>query len=69
MIWVRLAVTIFVAAILAIVAVGWQWTGANQPPTGALASRIVLGLAAVAALIALVSVWRGQPSSSRRSHA
>ena len=66
--WIRLAVTVFVAAIVAIVIVGWQWTGANQPPAGALASRVVLGVSALAALVGLVTVWRWRPSSSRRSH-
>lgn len=55
---VRILVTVFVAAILTATIVGWIWTGAHQPPAGAFASRIVLGLAALSGVVALVAVWR-----------
>lgn len=61
MIWVRMSVTVFVAAILAIVVLGWTWTGANQPPAGALASRVVFTMTALAALVCVVKVWRWRP--------
>jgi membrane protein YdbS with pleckstrin-like domain len=70
MIWVRMGVTVFVAAILTIVVMGWSWTGANQPPAGAFASRIVFTITALAALVCVVKVWRWRPadrvSSSHR---
>lgn len=56
MIWVRMGVTVFVAAILTIVVMGWSWTGANQPPAGAFASRIVFTITALAALVCVVKV-------------
>ena len=58
----RIFVTVFVLAIFAAVVLGWQWTGANQPPAGALASRVVFTVAAVAGLVALIAVWRPNPS-------
>ncbi len=64
MTWVKIGVTVFVAAIFAIVAMGWVWTGANQPPAGALASRIVFVITALAGLVGLVAVWRWHPSAS-----
>lgn len=55
---VRILVTIFVAVILAAATMGWMWTGANQPPAGAMASRVVLTISALAGVVALVAVWR-----------
>ena len=66
MIWVRMGVTVFAAAILAIVMLGWTWTAANQPPTAALASRIVFTVTALAAIVCVVKVWRWRPSASSR---
>jgi hypothetical protein len=55
---VRVLVTIFVLAILTATGFGWFWTAANQPPAGAMASRIVLGIAALAGVGALIAVWK-----------
>lgn len=55
---VRILVTLFVAAILAAAAAGWVWTGQHQPPAGAMASRVVLSISAIAGLVALIAVWR-----------
>lgn len=60
----RIFVTIFVFAIFAAVVLGWQWTGANQPPAGAFASRIVLAIAAISGLVALIAVWRPNPTGA-----
>ena len=67
MIWVRMCVTVFVAAIFAVVIMGWVWTGANQPPAGALASRILFTIVALAGLVGLIAVWRWDPSASGAS--
>jgi hypothetical protein len=58
---VRILVTLFVAAILAATIAGWVWTGQHQPPAGAIASRVVLGISALAGLVALIVVWRPNP--------
>lgn len=60
----RIFVTAFVLAIFTAVFLGWQWTGANQPPAGALASRIVFTIAAISGVIALIAIWRPNPSGS-----
>lgn len=62
---VRTLVTVFVMAILLAVVVGWQWTGQNQPPAGAMASRIVLALSALSGCVALVAVWRSNGARGR----
>jgi hypothetical protein len=59
---VRILVTLFVAAILAATVAGWVWTGQHQPPAGAIASRVVLSISAIAGLVALVVVWRPHPA-------
>lgn len=61
---VRILVTLFVAAILAATIAGWVWTGQHQPPAGAIASRVVLSISAIAGLVALVVVWRPHPSGT-----
>lgn len=65
---VRILVTVFVVAIITATVVGWVWTGQHQPPAGAMASRVVLSMSALAALIALIAVWRPNPSGSSSSH-
>ena len=55
---VRIAITAFSLIVLYLTFVGFAWTGANQPPAAALASRIVLGISGLFALVALVVIWR-----------
>ena len=61
---VRILITLFVGAILAATIAGWVWTGQHQPPAGAIASRVVLGLSAIAGLVALIVVWRRNSSGT-----
>jgi membrane protein YdbS with pleckstrin-like domain len=56
---VRIAITVFVVALLGIVALGWIWTNTHQPPPLRIASHVVLSLAALAGLFALAKIWRG----------
>jgi hypothetical protein len=58
---VRIAISVFVLALLTITALGWVWTGRHQPPAQALASHIVLGISAIFGVIALIAVWRANP--------
>lgn len=62
---VRTLVTVFVLVILFAVVVGWQWTGQNQPPAGAMASRVVLAISALSGLVALIAVWRPNRARGR----
>jgi hypothetical protein len=55
---VRIAITAFTLIVLYLTAVGFEWTGANQPPAAALASRVVLGISGLFAVIALIVIWR-----------
>ena len=60
---VRIVITVFVAALLATIALGWVWTSSNQPPPLSTASHVVLGIAGLAGIGALVKIW-----SSGRPH-
>ena len=62
---VRVLITLFVLLLLTIVGLGWAWTAGNQPPPLRMASHIVLGIAAGAGILALVTIWRGQTPSRR----
>lgn len=55
---VRIAITVFVLALLAIVTLGWVWTGSHQPPPLRTASHVVLAVAALAGTFALARIWR-----------
>jgi hypothetical protein len=55
---VRIAITAFTLIVLYLTFVGFTWTGANQAPAAALASRIVLGISGLFAVVALVVIWR-----------
>lgn len=54
---VRIVITMFVCALLAIVALGWVWTTTHQPPALATAAHTVLTTAAVAGVFALAKIW------------
>ena len=58
---VRILISLFIALLITVSAVGWIWTGAHQPADQAAASRVVLALAMVAGVIGLVALWRGHP--------
>jgi hypothetical protein len=55
---VRVAITLFVLALLGTVTLGWIWTTTHQPPPLRTASHLVLGIAAVAGIFALAKIWR-----------
>jgi hypothetical protein len=55
---VRLAITLLILVLVAVSVLGWIWTGAHQTAAQAFASRLVLTIAALAALIGLVAIWR-----------
>ena len=55
---VRIAITLFVLALLATVTLGWIWTTAHQPPALRTASHLVLSVAALAGIFALAKIWR-----------
>lgn len=54
---IRLALTLFVLALLVLSGMGWVWTGVHQPLPQAVASRAVLALGALAACVGLVAIW------------
>jgi hypothetical protein len=58
---VRALISLFIAVLITVSAVGWIWTGAHQTADQALASRLVLTLGAVAGLVGLLALWRGRP--------
>ena len=62
---IRLTITVFLLALMSAAAMGWMWAGANQPPAGAMASRVVLTISALAGVVALVAIWRWRPPASR----
>jgi len=55
---IRIAISVFIFALLALSAMGWLWTGANQPPGLMVAGRTVLALGALAGVVGLVAIWR-----------
>jgi membrane protein YdbS with pleckstrin-like domain len=59
---VRVLITFFVVLLIALVGLGWMWTGSHQPPALRHASHVVLALAACAGIFGLARIWR--PSRS-----
>ena len=55
---VRVAITFFLVVLLAVVTMGWIWTGSHQPPPLRTASHMVLAIAAFAGIFALARIWR-----------
>jgi len=55
---IRLVASGFIIVLIALTAMGWVWTGSHQPPAQAIASRVVLALAALAGVAGLVALWR-----------
>ena len=64
---VRITITMFIAALLTIVALGWMWTNSHQPPALRNASHVVLAIAALAGVFALTRIWRSDaaPATAR----
>jgi hypothetical protein len=55
---IRIAITLFVLVLLVVVTLGWVWTASHQPPPLRTASHVVLGIAALAGILALAKIWR-----------
>ncbi len=55
---IRIAITLFVLALLVIVMLAWTWTTAHQPAALSAASHMVLGISALAGLFAIATIWR-----------
>ncbi len=58
---VRIAITMFVLALLTVVSLGWVWTSGHQPPPLRIASHTVLAIAALAGIFGLAKIWRRDP--------
>lgn len=58
---IRIAISVFIAMLIAIAILGWTWTTAHQTPSQATASHLVLGLAMLASVIGVLVIW-GAPS-------
>ena len=57
---VRVLISLFIAVLITVSAVGWIWSGAHQTAEQAVASRLVLTLGVVAGLVGLLALWRGR---------
>lgn len=57
MMTLRVLFSSFTVLLLVIIALGWRWTAAHQPPSASLASHLVLGIAGCAGVFALVKIW------------
>ena len=63
---IRIAITVFVLALITLAALGWNWTSTHQAPAAARASHVVLAIAALSGVIALVAIWRPNPAPPPR---
>jgi hypothetical protein len=61
---IRIAITLFIAILIALSVSGWVWTGTHQTAAQSAASRVVLSLGIVAGVIGLTAVWRVKPPRS-----
>jgi hypothetical protein len=59
---VRVAISLFIVLLIAVASTGWIWSGNNQPPAQATASRVVLTLCILAGLVGLVAMWFPRPA-------
>jgi len=55
---IRIALSLFIAVLIVLSAMGWVWTGAHQPAPLAVAGRAVLALGALAGVLGLIAIWR-----------
>jgi hypothetical protein len=58
---VRIVFSLFVLVLVTVAVSGWVWTGSHQPPAQAAASRVVLSLCMLAAVVGLSAMWRRRP--------
>ncbi len=63
---IRIVISLFVGVLIVVAAIAWTWTAAHQPPSQALASHVVLGLAILAGVIGVIVIWRARPDGSGR---
>ncbi|HUK36349.1 MAG TPA: hypothetical protein VLV86_20675 [Vicinamibacterales bacterium] len=63
---IRIVISLFIAALIVIAALGWRWTSAHQLPAQAAASHLALGLSIVVGLVGLITIWRIRPDGSKR---
>ncbi|HKF66768.1 MAG TPA: hypothetical protein VKB36_09575 [Vicinamibacterales bacterium] len=66
---IRIVISLFIAVLIAVSAVGWVWTGAHQPASQAAASHLVLGLGMLAGVVGVVAIWRAQPHEHGKTKA
>jgi len=59
---IRIVISLFIAVLIAVSAVGWVWTGAHQPAPQATASHVVLGLGMLAGVVGVIAIWREKPA-------
>lgn len=55
---VRVLISVFFVALIAVSAAGWMWTRDHQPPPLSTASRIVLTAGMIGGAAALAALWR-----------
>ncbi|HEY9156159.1 MAG TPA: hypothetical protein VIM69_13570 [Opitutaceae bacterium] len=60
---VRAILTVFLLAVLSSALLGWVWVG-HLPSVKMQAARVVLTLAALAALSAITLIWSAKPQTS-----
>ena len=55
---VRVTISAFIVLIIAVLVRGWVWAATHQPPSQAIASRLVLTAAIVGSAAGLSALWR-----------
>ena len=65
---IRIAISLFIAVLVAVSALGWIWVGARLSPAQAVAGRVVLAAGVIAAGFALSVLWRWQPGNGPPVH-
>lgn len=59
---IRLAISLFIAVVIALSVMGWFWSGTHQTASQSAGSRTVLGLCIVAGILGLAALWRTRPT-------
>ena len=54
---VRVVISIFIAVLIVIAALGWKWTSVHQTPGQATASHLALGMSILVGLIGVITIW------------
>jgi hypothetical protein len=65
---IRILITLFVAILVVVSALGWVWVGTHLSSALALAARVVLAAGMIAAGAALSMLWRWSPSDGGPAH-